>query len=68
MVLNNYFSHLDHLFQKSLHYNHHKENYKISLQERVISPELKSGKDPAFLPVTDGFQQKWDTILMQKKI
>ena len=33
MVLNEGLSHLDHLFQKSLPYHHHKENYEISLQE-----------------------------------
>ena len=63
MVLNDYNSHLDHLFQKSLRYNHHKENYKISLEEVVTPIGLKLRKDPAFLPVTDGFQQKWDAIL-----
>ena len=36
MVLNDGNSYLDHLFQKSLRYNHHKENYKISLEEGVI--------------------------------
>ena len=35
MVLNNGNSHLDHLFQKLLRYNHHNENYKISLEEGV---------------------------------
>ena len=36
MVLNDGLSHLDHLFQKSLRYHHHKENYKISLKEGII--------------------------------
>ena len=63
MVLNDGNSYLDHLFQKSLCYNHHKENYKISLEEGVTPTGLKSRKDPAFLPATDGFQQKWDAIL-----
>ena len=59
--INDGFSHLDHLFQKSLRYNHHKENYKIG--EGVISTGLKLRKDPVFLPVTDGFQQKWEAVL-----
>ena len=63
MVLNNGNSYLNHLFQKSLRYNHHKKNYKISLEEEVIPTGLKLRKDPAFLPVTDGFQQNWDTIV-----
>ena len=63
MVLNDGNSYLDHLFQKSLCYNHHKENYKISLEEGVTPTGLKLRKDPAFLPATDGFQQKWDAIL-----
>ena len=62
MVLNDGNSYLDHLYQKSLRYNHHK-NYKISLEEGVTPTGLKLRKDPAFLPVTDGFQQKWDAIL-----
>ena len=63
MVLNDGNSHLDHLFQKSLRYNHHKDNYKISLEEGVMSTGLKLRKDPAFLPVTDGFRKKWSAIL-----
>ena len=55
MVLNDGNSYLDHLFQKSLRYNHHKENYKISLEEGVTPTRMKLRKDPAFLPVTDGF-------------
>ena len=68
MVLNDGNSHLDHLFQKSLRYNHHKENYKISLEEGVTPTGLKLRKDPAFLPVNDGFQQKWDAILFNGEI
>ena len=63
MVLNDGNSYLDHLFQKSLCYNHHKENYKISQEEGVTPTGFKLRKDPAFLPVTDSFQQKWDAIL-----
>ena len=63
MVLNDGNSYLDHLFQKSLRYNHHKENYKISLEEGVTPTRMKLRKDPAFLSVTDGFQQKSDAIL-----
>ena len=64
MLLNEGNSHLDHLFQKSLRHNHHKENYEMSLEEGVTPTGLKLRKGPAFLPVTDGFQQKWDAILL----
>ena len=63
MVLKDGNPYLDYLFQTSLRYNNHKENYKVSLEEGVTPTGLKLRKDPAFLPVTDGFQQKWDTIL-----
>ena len=44
MVLNEGLSLLDHLFQKSLPYHHHKANYEISLQERIIPTGLKMKK------------------------
>ena len=36
----------------------------MSLEEGVTPTGLKLRKGPAFLPVTDGFQQKWDAILL----
>ena len=33
------------------------------MQEGVISTGLKLKKDPRFLLVTDGFQQKFDSVL-----
>ena len=62
MVLN-YGSHLDHLFQKSLRYHHHKENCKISLQEGIIPTGLKLKKEPGFVPVMGQFNKKWSSIL-----
>ena len=44
-------SHLDHLFQKSLRYYHHKEG----VQQGVISTGLKLKKDQVFLPLTYTF-------------
>ena len=58
MVLNDGLSHLDHLFQKSLRYQHHKENYKISLKEGIIPTGLKIKKEPGFVPVTGQFNKK----------
>ena len=37
MILNDGLSYLDHLLQKSLRYHHDKENYKIILQEGIIT-------------------------------
>ena len=58
MVLNDGLSHLDHLFQKSLRYQHHKENYKISLKEGIIPTGLKIKEEPGFVPVTGQFNKK----------
>ena len=63
MVLNDGLSHLDHLFQKSLCYHHHKENYKISLKEEIIQTGLKIKKEPGFVPVMEQFNKKWNSVL-----
>ena len=63
IVLNDRLSYLDHLFQKSLRYHHHKENYRISLPEGIISTSLKIKKEPGFVPVTEQFNKKWNPIL-----
>ena len=56
-------SHLDLAFQKALRYSHHKENYKKSLQNGVIPHRLRIKKQPAFVPTTEDFYIKWDSIL-----
>ena len=56
-------SHLDLAFQKVLRYSHHRENYKKSLQNGVIPPGLRIKKQPAFMPTTEDFYIKWDSIL-----
>ena len=63
MVLNDGLSHLGHLFQKSLCYHHHKENYKISLKEGIIQTGLKIKKEPGFVPVMEQFNKKWNSVL-----
>ena len=57
------FSHLDLLVQKSLRYKHHKLNYIQSLEEGIIPSELKIKKKPAFQPVSEDFEVKWNSIL-----
>ena len=46
-------SHLNLAFQETLRYSQHRENYKKSLQIRVISSGLRIEKQPAFTPTTD---------------
>ena len=41
LILNDGLSHLDHLLQESLRYLHDKENYKIILQEEILTTGLK---------------------------
>ena len=56
-------SHLHLVFQKALRYSHQRENYKESLQNGVIPPGLRIKKQPAFIPTTEDFYIKWDSIL-----
>ena len=62
--------HLDYLYQKSLRYQHHRENYVTSLLEGFIPKGLRIKKRPAFEPVTDHFESQWNSILYdtEKKI
>ena len=54
---------MDHLFQKSLRYHNHKENYKINLKEGIIPIGLKIKKEPGFVPVMGQFNKKWNSVL-----
>ena len=56
-------SQLDLLLQKSIRYNHHKQNYERSLFEGIIATGLKINKKPAFQPISGNFYQKWNTVL-----
>ena len=56
-------SHVDLVFLKALRCSHHRENYKESLQNGVIPPGLRIKKQPAFIPTTEDFYIKWDSIL-----
>ena len=49
---------LDYLYQKSLRYQHHRENYVTSLLEGFIPKGLRIKKRPAFEPVTDHFENQ----------
>ena len=49
---------LDLLLQKSIRYNHHKQNYERSLFEGIIPTGLKINKKPAFQPISGNFHQQ----------
>ena len=52
-------SQTDILFQKSIRYSHHKENYLRSLQEGIPPVGLNLKKKPAFVAILEDFQPKW---------
>ena len=55
--------HLDYLYQNSLSYQHHRENYLTSLLEGLIPSGLKINKRPAFQVVTDESENQWKSVL-----
>ena len=56
-------SRLDLLLQKSIRYNHHKQNYERSLFEGIIPTGLKINKKLEFQPISGNFYQQWNTVL-----
>ena len=60
--------HLDHLLQKSIRYQHHQFNYEESLRTGMIPKGLKIKKNPAFNPVTSGFDMQWKSVLYEAEI
>ena len=52
-------TYLDYLYQKSVRYQHHREN----LLEELIPSGLKINKHPAFELVTDEFENQWNSVL-----
>ena len=55
-------AHLDLAFRKALRYCHHRENCEKSLRNGEIPPWLPIKKKPAFIPTTEDFYIKWDSI------
>ena len=53
-------SRLDLLLQKSIRYNHHKQNYEGRVFEGIIPAGLKK---TAFQPISSNFYQQWNTVL-----
>ena len=56
-------SSLDILSQKSLRYQHHRENYFESFQQAIVPSGLKLKKKPGILPASVDFEEKWKLIL-----
>ena len=56
-------THLDYLDQKSLRYEHHRENDLTSLYGGLIPSGLKFNKCTAFKSVTNEFEGQWNSIL-----
>ena len=54
---------LDWLFQKLLRYEHHAENYKLALDQQIIPFGLRINKAPAIQPISEDFNNHWNTIL-----
>ena len=46
-----------------MRYKHHKENYITNLEEGITPSGLQIKKKPAFLPVSEDFESKWNAIL-----
>ena len=63
MVFSNGLEHLDRLLQKSLRYKHHYLNYQESLRRGLTPKGFRIRKYPAFEPVSDDAQIKWNEIL-----
>ena len=46
-----------------MRYKHHKENYITNLEEGITPSGLQIKKKPAFLPVSEDFESKWNATL-----
>ena len=67
MVFSGWNTHLNLLYQKSIHYQHHQENYGTSLLECFIPSGLRIKKRPVFKPVSDTFVEEWNSVLYSEE-
>ena len=63
VIRNGWLLETDILFQKSICYSHHKENYLRSLQEGIPSVGLRLRKKPALVAISEDLQAKWNEVL-----
>ena len=54
---------LDYLFSKLLRYEHHTENYKLTLEKQIIPFGLRIKKLPAIKPILEHFSNQWNSVL-----
>ena len=67
VIRNGWLLETDILFQKSIRYSHHKENYLRSLQEGIPPVGLNLKKKPAFVAILEDFQTKWMKSFIRQK-
>ena len=54
---------MDYLFSTLLRYEHHAENYKLTLVKQIIPFGLRIKKVPAIKPISKDFSHKWNLVL-----
>ena len=59
---------LDSLVEKSLRYQHHKENYVKSIYDQIVPTGLQIKKKPAFMPVSKDFDKRWRAVLRKSEL
>ena len=55
---------IDYLMQKEIRYEHHQKNFLRSLEEGITPTGLKIKTKPGILPISEGFQETWNSILL----
>lgn len=63
VVRNGWLSETDILFQNSIPYSHHKENYSRSHQKGITTVGLRLKKKSAFVAVSGNRQTNWNEVL-----
>ena len=62
-LMNDGTQHLERLLQKTMRYQHHRQNYEESMRTGIVPKGLRIKKAPAFEPVSKDFYFRWDEIL-----
>ena len=55
-------THLDLLYEKSLRYQHHRENYQTSLLEGLTPSGSRIKRRPAINTIFDTFEEQWNFV------
>ena len=58
---------INNLLQKGIRYKHHHHNYEAGLSSGLIPSGSHLKKSPAFEPVREDFNLKWDQVLWRRK-